>query len=798
MLRNYVKIAVRSLLRHKAFALINIAGLAVGMACSLVIVLHIAQELSFDRRSPAAGRTYRITDEYKRGQRLFRSCDVPAVPPLANDLPEVESGVRLFTYSWKEKALIAVGSKSFYEGGLFLADPSVLDVFAIPLVKGDPGTVLADPGRIILSESAARKYFGTDDPIGKVLSVKNLSRDDFVVSGVFRDMPANVHFHADFIAPLEAGNGLFWKNFLSRNSFYTYVRLRPGASADTMEKKLPAVFERALGATARDFSFRLQRLTDIHLRSHLSDEIEPNGDVQTLLLLALLAAVILAGAGINFVNLATARSESRAREVGLRKVIGARRPQIARQFLAESFVLALAAVPPALLLTAAFLPAFSALVRTQLSLSAVPATTLAAALAGLVIAVGLAAGSYPAFVLSAFTPAAILRNAVRTGSRRSVSRSVLVVVQCAGAVILTVGTLVVLLQMRYIQNRRMGFDKDQVVILPLKDHEAQLGYPVLREALAQNPNILRVSASESLPSEITRRHPAWHEGAAEAVEERILWNAVDYDFLDTYGMELAAGRNFSREFPSDEKRGYILNETAARAFGWTQPVGKAFALSNKDLARPMFEKGEVIGVVRDFHSQSLHKPIEPVVLSIQKDSYNFAAVKLRQGKIPETLAFLAETWKRVLPGRPFDDSFFDEDVAKMYASELRTGRMFGAGASLSLFIAALGLFGLASYSASRRTKEIGIRKTLGASVRDITVLLSREFAGLFLLANVLAWPIAYLLAKQWLGKFAYRIGASPAILLLASAAAFLVLIVSVGSQAVKAALADPVDSLRYE
>jgi len=274
--------------------------------------------------------------------------------------------------------------------------------------------------------------------------------------------------------------------------------------------------------------------------------------------------------------------------------------------------------------------------------------------------------------------------------------------------------------------------------------------------------------------------------------------AVENLSLDAYGMEMAAGRKFSREIPSDEKRAYIINETAARAFGWPQPLGKALALSNKNLARPMFEKGEIIGVVKDFHSQSLHKPIEPVVLSIQRNFYNYAAVKLRRGKIPETLAFLSETWKRLLPGRPFDYFFFDEDVAKMYASERRTGQIFGAGALLSLFISALGLFGLASYSAARRTKEIGIRKTLGASVRDVTILLSREFAWLFLLANILAWPVAYVLFQHWLRGFAYRIAASPAIFLLASAAAFLVLIISVGSQALKSALADPVDSIRYE
>jgi putative ABC transport system permease protein len=798
MFRSHVIVAVRNLFHHKIYALINILGLAVGMGCSLVIFLHIAGEFSYDRQSPGADRTYRLTGEYKRGGRISHSAFIPAVPPLQIEIPEIETSVRLFTYSWREKALLASGAESFYEEGFFLADPAVLDMFAIPLLQGDAGTALADPGRIILSQSAAAKYFGSRDPIGRTLSVKNYTPTEFVVSGIFRDMPENIHFHADFIAPLEAGNKVFWPGFLDRNSFYTYVRLRRGVPASAAGKKLPAVLGRHLGAEAESFVFHLQPLTDIHLRSQLGSEIEANGDLKSVFLLALLAIVILAGSGINFVNLATARSAGRAKEVGLRKVIGARRPQIVRQFLAESGLLTLASVPPAFLLAVVLVPAFNGLLNARVSFRSVPPMTLGLALAGLVIAVGLAAGTYPAFLMSGFAPAEALKRRVQTGSRRSLIRGALVVIQCAGAVTLMAGTLIILSQMRFIQNRKMGFDKEQIVILPLKDSEARSGYPALKAALTLNPEVLHVSASESLPSQISWRHPAWHEGAGSEVEEPILWNAVDYDFLETFGMELAAGRSFSRNFPSDEKRGYIINETAARIFGWARPVGMSFALSNKNLKVAWFDKGEIIGVVKDFHSQSLHKPIEPVVLSIQKDSYRFAAVKVRPGRTGETLASLAGTWKRILPGRPFDGFFFDDSVAKMYASERRIGRAFGAGALLSLFLAALGLFGLASYSAAKRTKEIGIRKTLGASTRDIVLLLSREFAGLFLAANLAAWPIAYVVTQKWLQGFAYRIAAGPSIFLLASAVGLVVLAMSVSSQALKAAWADPADSLRFE
>ncbi len=798
MLKNYIHVALRNLRRHKLYSLINIFGLAVGMACSLIIFLHIAHEFSYDRQSPAAGRTYRITAEFQRGERSSLMPYIPAGPTLAAELPEVEAEARLFTYSWKEKALIGAGPHSFYEEGFFLADPGILDMLAIPLLQGDARSALADSGRILLSESAARKYFGTGDPLGKTLAVKNMIQADFVVAGVFRDVPANAHFHPNFIAPIEAGNRVFWPGFLERNSFFTYIRLKPGASAAVLQAKLGRVLGRRLGNDAAFFTFMLQPLTDIHLRSHMSGEIEANGDLKSVGLLALLAWLVLIGACINFVNLTTARSESRAKEVGLRKTVGAIRPQIVRQFLAESCVLALAAVGPALFLVWWLWPAFQSLMNVRRPLSAVPVPMFLAILAGLLAFIGLAAGSYPALVLSRFAPSEILRGRVKAGYRRSLSRSVLVVVQSAAAVILMAGTVMVLFQMRYIQNKNLGFDKEQVVILRLKDYEAQKGYAVLKSALARLPDIVGVAASESLPSEITRRHPAWHEGAEAGVEEPILWTAVDYSFLDVYGMKLAAGREFSRDKPSDEKRAYIINETAARAFGWAEPVGKGFALSNKNLARPMFEKGEVIGVVRDFHFQSLHKPIEPVVLSIREDSVNYAAVKIRPGRIAQALAALTEAWKRVFPGRPFDYFFFDENVARMYASERRIGRMFGAGAALSLFLSALGLFGLASFSAAKRTREIGIRKTLGASVRDIAVLLSKEFALLFVAANMIAWPAAYLLTKKWLMGFAYRIAAGPQIFLLASVAAGLILTAAVGFQALKAALANPVESLRYE
>jgi putative ABC transport system permease protein len=798
MFINYLNVALRNIKRYKGYSFINIAGLAIGMACALVIFLHIAFEFSYDKHHKNADRIFRITSEFKQGDRADHSAYIPAIPPLQEEFPEVVTSVRIFSYSWKEKAIVSNGEKYFYEERFFLADPSIFEIFSIPLLKGDLKTALKDTNQIVISESIARKYFGDDNPLGQVLSFKNPGQAEFLVSGVFKDFPPNSHFHCDFVVPLTAGSNLFWDNFLNRNSFYTYVLLQKGISPAEVEKKFSAFLRKHLGNDAGFFTLHLQPLTSIHLHSHLNGEIEANSDIKYIYLFSLLALIILASACFNFINLSTARSESRAKEVGLRKVVGAQRFQIIRQFLAESFFLALVALPLAFLLLEVLLPAFNRILNSNLTLSSIERPTLLAGLAAIILFVGFLSGSYPAFLLSAFQPVRVLKSRIRTGSHRSLARSVLVVVQCAASVILMIGTLIVFSQMRYIQNKKMGFDKDQVVILHLKDWETIQSYPLLKNALVQNLNILYVTASANLPSNITRTHNAWYEGISAEIEVPIFWNAVDYDFLETYGIELSAGRGFSKEFPSDEKQAYIINEAAAKAFGWKEAIGKKFGLSNRNLRQAMFEKGEIIGVVKDFHSQSLHKKIEPLVLSIQKDFCQYVAVKIQKNHIQGTLSSISAEWKKIYSNRPFDYFFFDEEVEKMYKSERQAGRIFGYATLLSILVVSLGLYGLASFSAAKRTKEIGIRKTLGASVSDIMILLSKDFARLFLIANAIAWPVSYALIKKWLQSFAYRINLGPQIFLLAAFLALVIMLLSVGSQAIKAALANPVDSLRYE
>ena len=801
MLKNYIQVALRNIVRHKGYTFITIMGLALGMACGLVIFLYTAYELGYDRYPGSSGRIYRVTSEFKGHDGITGSATIKSYPPMQDVLPEVESMTRIFSYSWKEKTLVSAGDRQFYEEGFLLADPSIFDMFSISILRGDRPGASGDSKGIAISETAARKYFGTEDPVGKVLSVKNLTPAAFVVTRVFRDLPANSHFHCDFIAPLSSGPALFWEGFLERNNFYTYVLLRPGASAGELERKFPAYLDATADRnhpSSRECSLHLEPLADIHLRSHLPDEIEPTSDIRYLYLLSAIGLIIMASACVNFVNLATARAERRAKEVGLRKVLGANRLQLIRQFLAESFLLAFVSLPPALVLGALILPAFNTVMNASLRLDLIPLPVLASGALGVALFCGFVAGIYPAFLLSAIEPARILKGGHRLQPGRSLTRRALVVVQSGVSLILIALTLVVYRQMKYVAGENPGFRTDQLVVMYLKDEETVRGYPLLRTALRGKANVLGVTASAYLPSDIRRTQGALYEGSPAPSGTEVFWNAVDYDFLQTYGIDLAEGRAFSPEFPTDEKRAYIVNETAVKAFGWKDPVGKSFGLSNSGLMHPVFEMGKVIGVVRDFHFQSMHRKIEPLVLKILGDDIRYVTVRIRGGRTAEALGAVGDEWKRIFPGRPFEYFFFDEAMDRMYRAELRTGAVFLYASLLSVVIAGLGLYGLASFSVASRTKEIGIRKTIGASTWDIAVLVMKEYGGLFLAANVLSWPVAYLLMNRWLEGFAYRIALGPGVLLLASALSLLVMLVSVGSQSLRAARANPVESLKYE
>ena len=797
MLKNYLKIAMRTIWKHKGYSFINIAGLAIGITFCLLIFLYVTDELNYDRTHANADRIFRLTEEFKQGDRQLRSAYITGIPSLGEEFPEVRASVRLFTYSWKEKTLVSNGREFFYEEQFFLADPSLFRIFSFSFLAGTPETALADKNSIVISEAMARKYFKGEDPLGKTISVKNYNPVDFTITAVIRDMPVQSHFHCDFIAPLAAGEDLFWKSFLERNSFYTYVLLDKTSSPAALEAKFPDFLRRQMGEKAAGRQLKLQPLAEIHLNSHLSGEIEANGDIKYIYLFSFLAVVILLVACVNFINLATARSIIRAREVGLRKVIGARRGLLLKQFLGESVLMAILALPVAFLLAELLLPAFNSILNKNLSLEGTSAATILLGSAAITLFAGLVSGCYPAFILSSYQPALVLKGKSHSGARAALIRKILVVVQYSVSVVLVIGTLVVWSQMRYIQRRDMGFSRDQVVIVPMKDYPAQQKYDLIKNAWLQNPGIRDVTASEYLPSKIQGRHNAWYEGSPGNEEVEVFWNDVDFNYLDTYGIGLASGRGFSQEL-GDERKAYIINESAAKAFGWDSPLGKKMNLSNRGLARPAFETGEVIGVVKDFHFASLHSKIEPLVLVVARMRLYNIAVKLRPETIRNTLDIMAAEWKRIVPERPFDFTFFDDNVQSMYQADQRTGRVFGYSTVLSLLLSCLGFFGLASISTAQRTREVGIRKVLGASLPDLVGLLSAEFMRLVMVANILGLPVAYLVVRKWLAGFAYHIKLGPEFFLGAVGLSFAVAFVTVSLQAVKAALADPVESLRYE
>ncbi|MCJ7486603.1 MAG: ABC transporter permease [Candidatus Aminicenantes bacterium] len=797
MFRAHLKLVFRTMAKHRGYTMISIAGLALALTCAFLMLLFITFETSYDKYNVNAGRVYRVTSAWS-GDRAGESAAVSGDLPLDGQFPEVEKTARLFTYSWREKALVAGNEKSFFEERFFLADPSIFDVLSFDFVWGDPETALAGPSDLVISESTAVKYFGRENPLGKVLAVKNLGQADMKVTGVFRDMPPNSHVHCDFIAPFSAGDTLFWSGFAARNNSYVYLLLARGASPSGLESKFPAFLAGHLGDRSRNVSLRLQPLTAIHLRSHFSDEIEPGGNLGTVRLFGLLAFIVLAVAVINFVNLTTARSVGRAREIGLKKVSGAGRGALIRQFLAEAVLFALLALPVALALAQALLPLFNGMLDASLTMNFKGNGRLFAGAALLTVLTGLLSGLFPAFVLSGFRPVEVLKGKFSLGSRGAFVRRSLVVLQYAASIVLMIGAAVVATQLHFIQSKDLGFDRDQVVILPVKDAETMAGYDALKTAFLRSPAVLGVSGSEGIPSRIRRRHAVLHEGApgGEEVEYPVCF--VDFDFLSTYKIELLSGRDFSPGFGSDDKLAYIINETAARSFGWADPVGKKIQLSNRDLMRAEFEPGEVVGVVRDFHFRSLHEKIEPLVLKIRKAQFTHVAVRLAPGQVRGGLDFLAASWKQLFPGRPFEFSFLDEDIDRLYREDRRTGRVFGYATSFSILIAGLGLFGLASFSTAQRTREIGIRKVLGASAESIVVLLSREFAALVLAANILAAPVAYLLMTRWLQAFAYRTGPGAWTFIVAAALSFLTALATVSTKAMRSALSNPVDSLRYE
>ena len=798
MFKNYLHIALRNIKKHKGYSLINILGLAIGMACCILITSYVLYELSYDKYHENAGSIYRLKSDAQIGDNHLH---IPkSSPPMSGymveNFPEVTNAVRFRELG---NAPVRYRENQYYEDRIYYTDNSIFDIFTFPLLIGDPKTALKTANSIVITEDVAKKYFGEEDPIGKVLTVDE--SDDYTITGVLSNVPRNSHFIFDMLCSFEthsARNKMNMHNWLFLN-YYTYIMVQEGTYQKALEQKFPAMIDKNAGgilkAVKGDLKLTLQPLTSIHLHSRLEQEISGTSNIAYVYIFSAIALFILFIACMNFMNLSTARSANRAQEVGMRKVLGAHKAEIIRQFLGESLLYSVLSCVVALVFVEVALPLFRSVSGINLRINYVENPWFIPGLIGLTIFVGLIAGSYPAFFLSAFQPIRVIKGNLKSGATNARFRSVLVIFQFTISIVLIIGTIIIINQLKYMKNSQLGFQKEQVVVFPISDESTVESLAPFKGELKSYPGIINVAASSHVPGQTTYYNPFLPEGFTR---DQMPWMGqlnVDVDYLPTLEIELLAGRNFSPELKTDQTRSVIINETAAKRFGWEDPVGKTigeYSNSGGILKRP------VIGVVKDFHIDSLHRRIGPLLITNNPEWLNTLSVRIKPDNIPKTMEFLSEKWNHHNPYRPFQYFFLDDSFDAQYRADEKLSKIFSYFSILAIFIACLGLFGLASYTAEQRTKEIGIRKVLGASISEIVKLLTKEFSKWVLAANIIAWPVAYYAMNKWLQGFAYRIGMEFLTFVLAAIVALAIALLTVSYQAVRAAKTDPVNSLRYE
>ncbi len=808
MLKNYLLIAVRNLRKHKGYAFVNLSGFALGIACCLLIVLFVQDELSYDRFHEQADQIYRVAirEVTPTSDALYPLTPYPLAATLVTDFPDVIHATRLrrrFTDA------VGYGDKLFDETRIHRADSNFFEVFQLPFLQGHPKTALKNPSSVVITASIARKYFGGDDPMGKVLDFKDgiTYSTPYTVTGVIEDVPRQSHFDFDFL--------LSWRRLGDerrvRQSWfgygvYTYFVLDAQRRPEDLEAKFPDMLRRYGGpqieegrglsfdehlAAGNGYHYFLQPLTDIHLHSNMGWEIEPNGSITYVYLFMVIALFILLLACVNYMNLATARSARRASEIGMRKVMGSNRRQLIAQILTESVLMTGLAFVVALVLVEGMKPAFNAFTGKALEVGYFSTGYVVPALLGGVLVIGILAGSYPAFFLSAFRPVVVLKGAGRSGASRTVLRNGLVVFQFVVSMALLVGTFVVQGQMDFMLNKKLGFEKEHVVVMEkawaLGEQRA-----AFKQEVQNHPGVVGFSAAGSVPGGSYAEVLLAPGDAARSEQHNVSVVWADHDYVQTLGLAIAQGRSFDEALASDSMA-VVVNEALVRVMGFGDgPLGQHIRTPNGHTLYP------IIGVVKDFHFQSLHEEIQPFAYFIAEGTTGRAAVRIRSDGVPATLAYLEQTWETFVPDKPFSYSFLEDDIAALYRAEEQTRTLFGIFSLLAIVIACLGLFGLSAFIAEQRTKEMGLRKVLGASVGGLVLLLSKDFVKLVGLAFVVATPLAYFAMHRWLESFAYRTEISWWIFLVAGLLALAMALLTVGYQAGRAALADPVRSLRYE
>ncbi|MFC2160031.1 ABC transporter permease [Acidobacteriota bacterium] len=803
MLKNYLTITLRNLRKHKAYSVINIAGLAVGMACFLLILLFVQYEFGYERHHEKANRIYRVNVEQHRPGGIFRAqtSPVPLAPMLKDELPEVLNFTRFMSFSNRQ---VSFEDKQFYERDVYFVDPGVVEMFDFPFVLGNAETALQDKNCAVITQEIGIKYFGREDPIGKSLVID--SEIPLTVKGVIQNHPKNTNMTPQILISFQTVDSLAPPSFLTNwisQQLESYILFAPDHNVQEMEEKIEGVFSK-YRSTQDVRILKLEQFKKMHLYSVVTS----TGDIRTIYIFLAVGLLIILTACINFMNLSTARSATRAKEVGMRKVVGAARKQLIRQFMGESFIFSVLSIFFALLFVYLFIPILNSLTGQFIQFADIGRTGILVGLFGTVLLVGFLSGSYPAFFLSSFKPVSVLKGTMRAGMKGSRFRKVLVVSQFSISIILIACTLIFGKQLSFMRNKSLGFKKDQIVVLRNNNAELLEDSQSLRDTLLQNPQITGVAQSAQLPSSIGMYNNVTWEGAQDEERIELIFNEIDYNFLDTYEIELLQGRNFSKEFPTDSRfasqegrtlenaGSVLLNEEAAKRFGWEDPLGKT-VIQTYGETRLYFK---VIGIIKNFHFSSLRNPIVPMNFFLREGGFRYISIKIHTDDIGRTLGFIEDTWKNYAPQNPFDSFFLDTVFERRYQSEEKLRKLFVYFSMLAVFIGCLGLFGLASFAAEQRTKEIGIRKILGASDSLIIVLLSKEFTRLLLYASFIALPLAYLAMRFWLKGYAYRININSQIFLFLGAAfaALAIAWMTVSFQAVKAARSNPADSLRYE
>lgn len=811
MIKNYLKIAWRNLLKNKAFSIINISGLAIGLSCFILIALFVTHELSYDRYNEKADRIYRINSDLLMGGSELHLAVVSDMmgQTLKKDYPQVEQYVRLYNSSGGR--LIRKGNEFIDEPNVCFADSTLFDVFTLPVTEGDSKTALNEPNTVVITETAARKYFGTVHALGKTVEVNRNPKELYKVTAVIRDIPKNSHFNFDFFFSMDNVDYEFG-NYLSMN-FQTYLLLRPGTDPKAFENNFKQFLASYVIPQARQMmniesmeefqkqgnklEFSLMPVTDIHLHSDRSPELGRNSNIQYVYIFSAVALFILLIACINFMNLSTARSANRAKEVGIRKVLGTDKNALIVQFLTESILMSLIALVAALLITYMILPLFNEISGKEFTFNDVIQGPNLALLIAIPVVVGLVAGSYPAFFLSSFRPITVLKGKINAGFKRSKLRSSLVIVQFATSIILIFGTIIIYRQLNFIQTKKLGFNKDQVLLV---QGTADLGTntDAFRNEVAKFSGVKGSSFAGYLPiSNSSRNDNSFCRSAVMDTRDAFnmqTWN-VDYDYLKTLGMEIVKGRFFSPAFGADSAA-IVINETTAAILGYADPVGKKLYTFESG-AQPKTLAYTIIGVVRNFHFESMRQNIGPLCMRLGFNKWE-TAFNVSTANIKPLLAEVENKWHAMAPGLPFRYRFLDESFESMYRDEQRVGQLALSFAVLAIFIACLGLFGLATYMAEQRTKEIGVRKVLGASVSNIASMLSADFLKLVFLSAMIAFPIAWYAMNRWLMDFAFRVSIAWWVFLAAGMAAIVIAVITVSFQAIKAALANPVKSLRTE